>query len=89
MDNLGRLASHRRPGDVLAAVEIVLRDLGLTHLYRSGSHTVGLLSVADGVTAWCDGRVVKWRYMGGETTWTAADPEGAARQLAKLAGAGS
>jgi hypothetical protein len=79
-------AYRRPPGDVLAAAEIVLRDLGLTRLYRFGGSAVGLLSVAPGVTAWCDGRVIKWRHMGGETRWTAADPEGAARQLAKLVG---
>lgn len=78
--------SHRRPGDVLAAVQIILRDLGLTQLYQSSSQAVALLSVAPGVTAWCDGWTVKWRHMGGQTTWTAADPEGAARRLAKLAG---
>ena len=83
------LVSHRRPGDVLAAVEIVLRDLGLTQLYRSSGRTVGLLSVAPGVTAWCDGSAIKWRHMGGQTTWTATDPEGAAHRLAKLAGIGS
>ena len=67
-------------------MQIILRDLGLTELHQSSSQAAALLSVAPGVTAWCDGWTVKWRHMGGQTTWTAADPEGAARRLAKLAG---
>ena len=79
---------RRRPADVLAAVEIVLRDLGLTRLYWSATPLIGLISVARGVTAWCDGRTVTWRTSREETRWSAADAEGAARQLAKLVGIG-
>jgi hypothetical protein len=80
-------AYRRPPGDVLAAAEIVLRDLGLTRLYRfTDPAGIGVISVARGVTAWCDGRTVTWRHAGEQTIWTAADPEGAARQLAKLVG---
>lgn len=77
---------RRPPTDVLAAVEIVLRDLGLTRLYRAAIPPIGLISVARGVTAWCDGRTVTWRHRDEKATWTAADPEGAARELAKLVG---
>jgi hypothetical protein len=77
--------SRRRPGDVLAAVEIVLRDLGLTHIYRRAGPLVGVLSVAADLTAWCDGRTLTWRDAGQATTWSATDAEGAARQLAGLA----
>ncbi|MGH3157924.1 MAG: hypothetical protein ACRDNF_15295 [Streptosporangiaceae bacterium] len=81
-------AYRRRAADVLKAAEIVLRDLGLTRLYLSADAAagVGVLSVARGVTAWCDGRTVNWRHQGAETRWTAADAEGAARELAKLVG---
>jgi hypothetical protein len=82
------MPAYRRPAaDVLAAAEIVLRDLGLTRLYRFTDPVgIGVISVARGVTAWCDGRTVTWRHAGEQTIWTAADPEGAARQLAKLVG---
>jgi hypothetical protein len=78
---------RRRPADVLAAVEIVLRDLGHTRLYLRTCPPIGVLSVAAGVTAWCDGRTLRWRHNGQDTIWSAADAEGAARQLADLAAA--
>jgi hypothetical protein len=75
----------RRPGTVLAAVEAGLRDLGLSHLYLSACSLVGVLSVAHGVTAWCDGRTLRWTHGGAETRWPIADAQGAAEQLAELA----
>lgn len=72
-------AYRRRPADVLAAVEIVLRDLGLTRLYRNASPLIGLISVARGVTAWSDGRTATWQFQCGQMRWSAADIEGAAR----------
>jgi hypothetical protein len=83
------MPAYRRPAaDVLKAAEIVLRDLGLTRLYRSTDPAagIGVISVARGVTAWCDGRTLTWRHQGEQTRWTAADAEGAARELAKLVG---
>lgn len=77
---------RRQPDKVLAAMEIVLRDLGLSRLYRAAIPPIGLISVARGVTAWCDGRTVTWWHANEESTWTAADPEGAARELALLVG---
>jgi hypothetical protein len=79
-------AYRRRPSDVLAAVEIMLRDLGLMRLYRTACPRVGVLSVAAGLTAWCDGRRLTWRHGGTVAAWSASDPEGAARRLAELAG---
>jgi hypothetical protein len=76
---------RRQPADVLAAVEIVLRDLGLTRLYLAACPVVGVLSVAAGVTAWTDGRTLRWSHAGQQTTWPVADSEGAGRQLAELA----
>jgi hypothetical protein len=76
---------RRRPGDVLAAVELGLRELGLTRLYLVASPMVGVLSVATGVTAWCDGRTLRWQHAGQETVWPVADAAGAAQRLADLA----
>jgi hypothetical protein len=76
---------RRRPGDVLAAVELGLRDLGLDHLYTHAYPLIGVISVAPGVTAWCDGRKLTCHHASGEITWPAADAEGAARRLAELA----
>jgi hypothetical protein len=76
---------RRRPGDVLAAVELGLRDLGLTRLYRQACPRVGVLSVALGVTAWCDGRVLCWRHGDRDVRWSPAGAAGAARALADLA----
>lgn len=78
-------AYRRRPGNVLAAVEIGLRDRGFTRLYVKACPLIGVISVAFGVTAWCDGRTLRWRYGDKETTWSVADATGAAEQLAELA----
>jgi hypothetical protein len=82
--NLG--AYRRSPGNVLAAVESGLRDLGLSRLYLRACPQVAVLSVAAGVTAWCDGRTLRWRHAGNDTSWSVADALGAAQQLAALAG---
>ncbi len=81
----GIVTSYRRPDDVLAAVEIALRDAGLDRLYRASSPSRAVLSVSAGLTAWCDGHTVMWRHDGQAVTWTAADPLGAAHQLAEVA----
>jgi hypothetical protein len=78
-------AYRRRPVAVLAAVEAGLRDLGLSRLYLSACSLIGVLSVAPGVTAWCDGRTLRWRQSGTEIRWPIADAQGAAEQLAELA----
>lgn len=75
----------RSPGAVLAAIEVGLRDLGLSRLYLSACSLVGVLSVAHGVTAWCDGYTLRWTYGGIVTRWPIADAQGAAQQLAELA----
>ena len=78
-------AYSRSPGTVLAAVESGLRDLGLSRLYGSACPLVGVLSVAHGVTAWCDGRTLRWAHDGTMTRWPVADAQGAAERLAELA----
>jgi hypothetical protein len=77
---------HRRPRDVLAAVEIVLRDFGLDHLYTGAQPEIAVLSVGRGVTVWSNGRTLEWRTAIENARWTAADPLGAGRAIAKLMG---
>lgn len=77
---------RRKPHAVLSAVESGLRDLGVDHLYGAACADVGVLSVAYGVTAWCNGRTLCWTHGGTETRWPIADAMGAAAQLAGLAG---
>jgi hypothetical protein len=76
---------RRRPADVLAAVEAGLRSLGVGRLYLAGCPPIAVLSVAPGVTAWCDGHTLTWKQAGEQVTWPVADVEGAARRLADLA----
>jgi hypothetical protein len=74
------------PAAVLAAIESGLRDFGLSRLYGAACPLVGVLSVAHGVTAWCDGRTLHWTYGGAETRWPIADAQGAAERLAGQVG---
>ncbi len=74
-----------RPVDVLHTLANLLRKRGITRLYRSASAMFGVLSVAYGVSVWCDGRHLWWHRDGQRTTWPANDPDGAARLLADLA----
>jgi hypothetical protein len=63
----------------------LLRGHGLIRLYWSACAMFAVVSVADGLTVWCDGRRLCWRHAGGDTTWPAADTHGAAERLAGLA----
>jgi hypothetical protein len=76
---------RRHPRTVLAAVAAGLDELGLSRLYLSACPLIGVLSVAYGVTVWCDGRILRWSHSGTETRWPVADATGAADQLATLA----
>ena len=78
-------AYRRHPQVVLAAVESGLRELGLDHLYTHAYPAIGVISVAPGVTAWCDGRRLTCHHASGDLAWPAVDAAGAARQLAELA----
>jgi hypothetical protein len=79
------ISYRRRPSDVIAAIEAGLRERGLTHLYLSACPLIGVLSVARGLTAWCDGRTLTWRHGGTQVSWPITDAAGAARELAGLA----
>jgi hypothetical protein len=74
-----------RPSDVMRELVTLLRTQGLTRLYWSACAVTGVVSVAQGLTVWTDGKSLRWRVNGDETRWPADDTEGAATQLAKLA----
>jgi hypothetical protein len=74
-----------RPANVLRTLADLLRARGITRLYGSACIRLGVLSVAYGLSVWCDGRQLWWHRDGQRTTWPARDPEGAARLLAGLA----
>jgi hypothetical protein len=76
---------HSRPSDVMRELVTLLRTQGLTRIYWAACAVAGVLSVAQGLTVWTDGRRLRWRVDGQDTLWPADDTEGAATQLAKLA----
>ena len=49
------------------------------------ARSIGVLSVAHGLSVWCDGRQLWWHRDGNRLTWPAGDPAGAARLLASSA----
>ncbi len=79
--------SVHRPAEVLHALAGQLRQRGIINLYGASCARYGVLSLPD-VSVWTNGRLLWWRGGVGETGWPAADPEGAARQLAGLGQAG-
>ncbi len=59
---------------------------GIGHVYARSSGRVGVVSVCLGVTVWTtDGQWLRWDALGETVTWPASDPQGAARQIARLA----
>jgi hypothetical protein len=73
-----------RPVDVLRALADLLRARGITRLYGSACTMLGVLSVANGLSVWTDGRQLWWRTGDNQTTWPATDPNSAARLLTTL-----
>jgi hypothetical protein len=71
---------RQRPAHALHALAGQLRQRGITSLYGNACHHLGVLSLP-GVSVWTNGRILWWRTDGTQTTWPAADPEGAARLL--------
>lgn len=76
------------PALALRQLAELLTWRGITRLTGSACDLIGVLSIASGVTAWTNGRVLWWRVNGEETSWPAADAEGAAARLAEQAGHG-
>jgi hypothetical protein len=73
-----------RPADISRELVTLLRTHGLTHLYWSACAILAVISVAPGLTAWCDGRYLICHYQGTRATWPAASTEQAACELAQL-----
>jgi hypothetical protein len=80
-----RPPGHLRPANVVRALADLLRADGITRVYGNACTMLGVLSIACGLTVWTDGRRLWWDRDGHQTTWPAADPDGAARLLAALA----
>jgi hypothetical protein len=75
---------YQRPAEALRALAAQLTRVGTTRLYGNACTHYGVLSISYGLTVWTNGRVLWWRHNGRETTWPAADPQGAARLLTTL-----
>jgi hypothetical protein len=74
--------SRMRPVQALRALADQLQQRGVTQLYGYACERLGVLSLS-GVSIWTNGRVLWWRVGTEETTWPAADPDGAARILSR------
>ena len=72
------------PGAVLGVLEADLRHRGIGRLYGAAYARYGVLSIGPGLTVWCDGQRLRWTRDGERAGWPAADPGGAAAELAKL-----
>ncbi len=82
---VGYPRSAQRPSLVLRALAAQLRRHGQPRLYMATCARYGVLSVSSGVTVWTNGRILWWRSGGDESTWPAADYQGAGMRLAELA----
>ena len=71
---------------MLRELVTLLRGYGLDRLYWSACAVCGVLSLPCATVWLCDGRFLTWRHDSTDIRWPAADTEGAARQLAALAG---
>jgi hypothetical protein len=80
-------APRGHPGVILGELEAALRRRGADGIYGATAGGFGVLSVGRGLSVWCDGQVLWWILGGQRTTWPAADTEGAAGELVKLASA--
>jgi hypothetical protein len=73
------------PARIAAVVAALLARHGLTRVYVAACSVIAVISVAAGLTAWTNGRLL-WVTLGGQReTWPAADTEAAAARLAALA----
>lgn len=79
----GAVPPRRPPVLVLRQLADLLAQRGITRLTGFACELFGVLSIASGITAWTNGRVLWWRVNGEETSWPAADADGAAVRLAE------
>lgn len=80
-----RPSTPYRPGDVIRDLVTLLRGHGLTRLYWSACAALAVVSVAEGLTVWCDGHHLTCRYQGTQATWPVGSTDQAASDLATLA----
>ena len=73
--------SPARPVDALRALANQLEAHGRLSLYGAACSRMGVLSVAHGLTVWCDGHQFWWQTDHGNATWPVSDPDGAVRHL--------
>ena len=73
----------QRPAEVLRTLAGQLSRRGIGPLYGFACDRFGVLSLP-AVSVWTNGRVLWWRAGNDGMTWPAADPQGAARQLAAV-----
>ncbi|HEY1914817.1 MAG TPA: hypothetical protein VGH27_04505 [Streptosporangiaceae bacterium] len=74
-----------RPADVVRELATLLRAQGLHRLYSSACTLIAVISIANGLTVWTDGRYLTWTCQGTPTSWPADDTHHAAEHLARLA----
>jgi len=73
------------PARIAAVVAALLAGHGLTRGYVAACSVIAVISVAAGLTAWTNGRLL-WVTLGRQReTWPAADTEAAPARLAALA----
>lgn len=60
---------RQRPADVLDALASQLRQRGIGELIEQSCDRISVLSLP-AVTVWTNGRVLWWRTMDGEITWS-------------------
>lgn len=73
------------PASVVRVLDQMLRQRGITRVYSAACAVFGVISVAPGLTAWTNGRVLLWHLNGVPDAYPAADVEAAAERLAMLA----
>jgi len=76
---------YASPARVAAALAALLARQGLTRIYVGACSVIAVISVAAGLTAWTNGRLLWVTHDGQRETWPAADTETAAARLAALA----
>jgi hypothetical protein len=80
-----RTPTRHRPADITRELTTLLRTHGLSRLYWSACAILAVISIAPGLTVWCDGRYLTWTQHGTRTTILAHDTCTAAEHLAHLA----
>jgi hypothetical protein len=71
---------------VIRELVTLLRGHGLTRVYWAACAVSGVVSVAYGVTVWCDGRRLMCEVAGDTRQWPVSDTAAAAADLASLVG---